>query len=98
MYKAIDGKEHLKILALVPSVREQVCHHQSASYNGRMPLTGRLVCHMCGTEVESVPEPVMRCPGKVRRDGTEWGGRPMARCDRHCGFWCSVEWVEKHSA
>ncbi len=39
-----------KILALVPSVREQECDHSCGyHYTGEIPCTGRLACFMCGS-------------------------------------------------
>lgn len=40
----------LKIYALIPEVRLQVCDHPVGfSYTGRVPGTGPRVCYLCGT-------------------------------------------------
>jgi len=42
----------LKVNALVPAVREQVCDHPAFMYTGRVPCTGALRCYMCGATKE----------------------------------------------
>lgn len=45
----------LKIYALVPSEREQVCDHKLGfSYTGDVPCTGPRRCAMCGTDERDV--------------------------------------------
>jgi hypothetical protein len=44
-----------KVLALVPSVQSETCHHAAGfAYTGRVPCTGPRVCHMCGSRIEDV--------------------------------------------
>jgi hypothetical protein len=37
------------IHAMFPEYREKPCQHEHISYSGRRPMTGAIVCHMCGT-------------------------------------------------
>ena len=41
-----------KIFALVPSEREQECTDHLPRWTGRIPLTGRFVCYLCGTDID----------------------------------------------
>lgn len=42
-----------KIYALIPSEREKDCDHSYARHwSGGIPLTGKLICNMCGSVVE----------------------------------------------
>jgi hypothetical protein len=52
--------------ALVPDVREQVCLHDHVRWNGRIPMTGLLVCSMCGSSFANESE-VERARQKVSR-------------------------------
>lgn len=43
-----------KRLTLLPSVRNEECHHEYWHWTGSIPCTGRYVCHMCGYDEAEV--------------------------------------------
>jgi hypothetical protein len=47
----------LKILALDPKTRQEVCEHPHVFFSGRIPNTGALICSMCGSRDEELKQP-----------------------------------------
>ena len=75
-----------KVYALQAEVREQVCHHEHAHWTGRVPMTGRYACRMCGIDLEPGLAPMGRCLcGRRARHVGIFRHHPerMARCDLH---------------
>lgn len=46
-----------KAYALIPSEREKECVHPlEFAYKGKIPCTGKQICHLCGTEKRNEDE------------------------------------------